>query len=158
MITDTINDISQSIDRYKIYVLFCSPPELTDKISYLHTHKIKAINIGKELSIFIDGLKDHSYLNMDVLDFLGSLLESGKGKINGSETEAVAIYNLGILLEPGLELHAAQIIKEFSKSIALIIIWENQSDYKNLLKWPTNEDKYSLYFNDTQIKILQYAL
>lgn len=154
----SINDISRSTDRHKLYILSCNPDELSDRISFIQTNNISAINIGKELSMFIGDLGDYSYLNMDVFEFTMKLLEDGKAKINGSGNDVVAIYNLGILLEPTLELKAAQLIKEFSKSTALIIIWENQTDYPDVLNWLTQKNNYSLDFTDTQIKKLQYAI
>ena len=154
----SINDISRSADRHKLYILLCNPDELSERISFIQTNNISAVNIGKELSMFIGELGDYSYLNMDVFDFTMKLLEERKAKINDIGNDVVAIYNLGILLEPAIELKAAQLIKEFSKSTALIIIWENQIDYPDVLNWTTQKNNYSLDFTDTQIKKLQYAI
>ncbi|HEY5593274.1 MAG TPA: hypothetical protein VIK55_19940 [Paludibacter sp.] len=154
----SINDISKSADRHKLYILSCNPDELSERILFIQTNNISAVNIGKELSMFIGELGDYSYLNMDVFDFTMKLLEERKAKINDIGNDVVAIYNLGILLEPAIELKAAQLIKEFSKSTVLIIIWENQTDYPDVLSWPTQKNNYSLDFTDTQIKKLQYAI
>lgn len=158
MISYSINDISQSTDRFKLYVLSCSPGKLPESISFIQSHNIPVINIGKEISTFISGLKDYSYLNMDVFDFTTKLLEDRKANINGTGNDVVAIYNLGILLEPALELNAKQLIKEFSKSSAIIIIWENQSDLPDVLNWPTQQSNYSFDFTDTQLKRLQHEI
>jgi hypothetical protein len=63
-----------------------------------------------------------------VYDFCKNLLEQNKVKINGYGNDVVAIYNVGILMEPILELNPVTLFKAFSKSTALIIIWENQYD------------------------------
>lgn len=158
MISYSINDISKSSDRYKLYVLTCLPEKLQESISFIQFHNIRVINIGKEISTFINGLEDCSYLNMDVFDFTTKLLEDQRTKINGTGNDVVAIYNLGILLEPALELKAKQLIKEFSKSSAIIIIWENQSELPDVLNWPSQMNNYSFDFTDMQLKELQYEI
>lgn len=158
MSTYSIQDIIQSNDRYKLYTLVCSQDGLEDCISWLHTKKIHTINIGRELAAFIDGLDDFSYLNIDVFDYIKKLLDKHKAKINNTGNEVAAIYNLGILLEPALELNASQLLKEFSKTAALIIIWENQSDIPDRLHWLTQQNNIFLDFTETPLKKLQYAI
>ena len=136
----------------------CSQDELEDCISWLHLQKIYAINIGRELATFIEGLDDFSYLNIDVFDYTKKLLDKHKAKINNSGNDVVAIYNLGILLEPALELNVAQLLKEFSKTAALIIIWENQSDMPDRLYWSTQQTNLFIDFTETPLKKLQYAI
>ena len=154
----SIKDIASSTDRHKIYVLMCSPVELSDRIASIQSASIKVLNIGKELATFIDALADHKYLNIDAYDFIKKLLEKSKTKINDSGNDVIAIYNLGILLEPSLEMNATQLLKEFSKSTALIILWENQSDIPDRLNWLTQKQKFFLDFSDTQLKKLHYAI
>ncbi len=158
MSTYSIQDIIQSADRYKLYTLMCSQDGLEDCISWLYAKKIHTINVGIELAAFIDSLDDFSYLNIDVFDYSIKLLDKNKTKIDASGNEVVAIYNLGILLEPALELNAAQMLKEFSKTAALIIIWENQSDIPDRLNWSTQQNNIFLDFTGTPLKKLQHAI
>lgn len=158
MSTYSINDISITADRFRIYILMCNQNELLDKIAFVKSQNINVINIGKELATYIDGLDDYCYLNIDVYDYCKKLLNKYKAKINGSGNDAVAIYNLGILLEPALELNAVQLFKEFSKSTSLIIIWDNQTDIPDRLDWLTQKNNYFLDFSESQLKKLQYAI
>lgn len=158
MSTYSIQDIIQSTDRYKLYTLMCIQDELVDCISWLHAKKIHTINVGKDLATFIDGLDDFSYLNIDVFDYAKKMLDKHKAKINNTGNDVIAVYNLGILLEPALELNAAQLLKEFSKTAALIIIWENQSDIPDRLHWSTQQNNIFLDFTETPLKKLQYAI
>jgi hypothetical protein len=114
--------------------------------------------MGKELAEFIDGLDDYTYLNIDVYDFCKNLLEKNKVKINGYGNDVVAIYNVGILMEPILELNPVTLFKAFSKSTALIIIWENQYDIPDRLNWATQKNNYYLDFSDSPLKKLQDAI
>lgn len=158
MSTYSIKDVIQSADRHKLYTLLCSQDELVNCITWLQSQKIHAINVGKDLAAFIDGLEDFSYLNIDVFDYVKKLLDKHKTKINNTGNAVVAIYNLGILLEPALELNAAQLLKEFSKTAALIIIWENQTDIPDRLHWSTQQNNIFFDFTETQLKKLQYAI
>jgi hypothetical protein len=158
MSTYTIKDITTSTDRYKLYTLMCSPKEVAGCIAFLQSQNVGVLNLGKELSKFIESLDDLTYLNIDVYEYTKKLLDEGKTKVNVSGNDVVAIHNLGILLEPELKLNAAQLLKEFSKSAAVVIIWENQSELPNRLNWSSQSQNYSLDFSDTQLKRLQYAL
>jgi len=148
----------QSTDRHKLYTLVCSPDDIEDCISWLHSQNIHAINIGKELATYIDGLEDYSYLNIDVFDYTKKLLDKHKAKINNTGNDVIAVYNLGIMLEPALELNAAQLLKEFSKTAALIIIWENKSEIPDRLHWSTQQNNVFIDFTETPLKKLQYAI
>ncbi len=158
MSTYSIKDISSTADRFKLYTLMCNANELEDKIVFVKSQNINVINIGNEMATYIDGLDDFSYLNIDVYDYCKKLLNKYKTKVNGSGNDAVAIYNLGILLEPALELNALQLFKEFSKSTSLIIIWDNQTDIPDRLAWPSQKNNFFLDFSESQLKKLQYAI
>ena len=158
MSTFSIEDISSTSDRFKLYTLVYNANELQDKIAYLKSQNINIINIGKEIATYIDGLDDFSYLNIDVYDYTKKLLDKQKSKINSTGNDVIAIYNLGILMEPALELNAVQLFKEFSKSTSLIILWDNQSDIPDRLEWTTQKHNFFLDFSESQLKKLQYAI
>ena len=61
-------------------------------------------------------------------------------------------------MEPILELNLVTLFKEFSKSTALIIIWENQYDIPDRLNWTTQKNNYALDFSDSPLKKLQDAI
>lgn len=154
----TIKDISTTTDRHKLYTFMCNSDALANNIAFIQSHNINVINIGKELASYIDSLEDYKYLNIDAYDFTKKLLENNKSKIYGSGNDVIAVYNLAILLEPALEINAVQLLKEFSKSAALVIIWENQSEMPDRLNWATQEQNFFLDFSDTKLKTLQYAI
>ncbi|MDP1614514.1 MAG: hypothetical protein Q8L68_01815 [Methylococcales bacterium] len=154
----TIKDIASSVDRHKIYTFQCNPSGLEASIASIRSENITVINIGKEVALFLDLLDDYAYLSIEVQDFLNKILEKNKRKIINSGNDIVAIYNLGILFEPRLELYANQLLKDISKTIALIILWENQSELTDRLHWPTQQNYVFLDFSDAQLKKLQYAI
>ena len=153
-----IEKIAQSCERYKIFYLMIENKNKIDLVVNLETEGVNSINIGKEVAIYIDNLVDFSYLNIDVYDFTKKLLDKHKSKINSTGNDVIAIYNLGILMEPALELNAVQLFKEFSKSTSLIILWDNQSDIPDRLEWLTQKHNFFLDFSESQLKKLQYAI
>jgi hypothetical protein len=154
----TIKDIATSTERYKIYTLMCDSNQLTECIGFIQSENINVLNIGFELATFLDSLEDYSYLHIDVYDHAIKLFDKFKSKINNSGNDIVAFYNLGILFEPVLKINVIQLLKDVSKSIALIIIWENESDFPNRLMWNTQRRDIFLDFSETQLKKLQYAI
>lgn len=155
MNTYSFKDISNSVDRHKIYLISTTVAALTEQLSILENQCIAVINIGRELACFLDDLDDYRYLSMEVQDFIIRLLDKSKIKIDASGNPMVAIYNLGILFEPDLELDVDFLFRQFSKSTALIILWENQIEQNNVLNWPTQKNKYFLDFSNIQLKRLQ---
>jgi len=153
-----IEDVSKSIERYKLFYFSYIEGNLSSILNELDKHEINSINIGKELATYIDGLDDFSYLDIDVYDYTKKLLDKHKSKINSMSNDVIAIYNLGILMEPALELNAVQLFKEFSKSTSLIILWHNQSDIPDRLEWLTQKHNFFLDFSESQLKKLQYAI
>jgi hypothetical protein len=150
--------VVQTCERYKIFCLLLGDKNVIDLVVYLETEGVKSINIGKEIATYIDGLEDFSYLNIDVYDYTKKLLDKHKSKINSMGNDVIAIYNIGILMEPALELNAVQLFKEFSKSTSLIILWDNQSDISDRLEWLTQKFNFFLDFSESQLKKLQYAI
>ncbi len=157
MTTYTIKDISSTSDRFKLYTLICDSSGFEGEIGSLQSQNINAINIGKEVANYIDGLEDYRYLNIDVYDFTKKLLDKYKSKINDTGNDIVAVYNLGIFMESAIELNTVNLFKEFSKSTSLIIIWDSQFE-DDILVWPTNKHNFYLDFSESQLKKLQYAI
>lgn len=158
MSTYSLQDVLQSNDRHKLYALLCNQDRIDDCLSWLKSQKIYTINVGRELSLYISGLEDFRYLSIDAYDFVRRLLEKNKAKVNEFENAIVAVYNLGILLEPLLELNPARLFRDFSKDSALIIIWENQSEIHDHLHWSTQQNSVFIDFTETPLKKLQYAI
>lgn len=158
--TDTysIQEITTISDRYKLFLLHCKPSELAEVIEFLQEQKIPVLNIGLESASFIESLSDTKYLNIELHDHTRKILERNKVKLNGKGNDVIAIYNVGILLEPALEMNPKLLFKEFSKSTALIIIWEYQLEIPGKLVWPTQQQTYFFDFSDTQIKKLKYEI
>jgi hypothetical protein len=154
----SITDVSNSNDRYKLFVLECLPKEFSEIIINLGDKNIPILNIGKELALYLDKLEDYRYLTIDAYDYIIKQLEKGKTKINQTGNEVIAIYNLGILFEPTLQINTSKLLKDFSKSTAVIIIWENIVTNLDLLTWETQKDQYNIDFSDTPLKRIQYAI
>lgn len=151
-------DVLNCTDRYKLYYIDCRKDNIINCISWLETENIHSLNIGKEVATFIDSLDDFSYLNIDVFDYTKKLLDKHKAKINNTGNDVVAVYNIGILLEPALALSAAQMLKDFSKTASLLIIWEYQSEINDRLHWPVQQNNVFLDLTETQLKKINYAI
>ena len=153
-----ITDLITSTERFKLFVLLTQKNEISERVRVLESFGINAIDLGREVAKFLDELEDYSYLTIDVIDYIKKLMDKNVKKIKTSGNDIVAIYNLGILLEPQLELNPSLLLKEFSKTTSLLIIWENQVEFPNRLFWNENNPHVSFEFSDAQLKQLQYAL
>ena len=114
--------------------------------------------MGFEISKFISNLKHTNHLSITVQEYVTTILNQNITKLPDMENDVVAIYNLGILFEPELDLNPSAILKNFSKNSALIIIWDGDIHLSNQLHYHIKQDKIFLDFKDTHLKILDYAI
>lgn len=153
MITNLIQELSTTTDRHKLYVLSCDAAEISENIEYLQLNKINVINVGKSLAKHIMAMHDYKYLNIELFEFFRTLLDKNKTKLLNSGNDMVAIYNIGILLEPFLKLHAKNLLEEISKSTSIVIIWEYHVVNSYRLNWPSQQNEFFFDFSHTQFKM-----
>jgi hypothetical protein len=158
MIRYSIKEVIQNTASNKLFLLNVKDIEVTTCVSWLKSEGINVIDIGKELSFFIDTLKDFSYIDIVVFDHLKKLFDKHKKKISNTGNEILAVHNFGILFEPALDLNPTFLLKDFSRSAGLIIIWEYQLDSPNRLHWPSQQNNVFLDFSETPLRILHNAL
>lgn len=155
---DSLHSLSNSNDRYKLFLMVCEPSEANECIESLLQLNISAVDVGQELVSYTASLTSWKYLSIDASEFLKRLLHSRKSRLYASGNDIVAIYNLGILLEPEYGLDAVRWIQEFSKNVSTLIIWENQVVANKVLHWPTQNHTVTLNFSNTPFKKFTYEV
>lgn len=90
MSTYSIKDVTSSSDRYKLYTFVCEPMEVEQSIAFLKSERIPVINLGKEIARFIQTLEDHSYINLEIFEYIKRLLDEQKVKLNISGNYVIA--------------------------------------------------------------------
>lgn len=143
-----IKNYIESNGRSKISILLCKCEDLKKELTLLENENIKVINIGKELSKFIKNNSQSKHINIEIQDFITRIIDKSNSSKENSSNFKIAIYNLGILLEPKFELNFTQILKEISKSIEILIIWDSQMEIAGLLHWSTLKEKYHFNLSD----------
>ena len=145
----TLNELlgKTIIERHNLFYTKCNSDFCEKIVRMLKKNQIKVINVGYELAQQLDKTKDPKIISLEAHESLKNLLESTEDKI-------IAIFNLGILFEPILNLNPGQILKTISKTKILIIIWENEVE-NNILHWTSQKDKYNLDFSDIDLKTIE---
>ena len=153
-----LDNFSNCIDRFKLFCISCTNHNINNLLSELHRDGLNSINIGEEIAKYCNSLQDLEYINLNVAEFLMKILDANKSKYANTGNDIIVIYNLGIMMEPSLELNAVQLLKGFSKSTSLIILWDNQFDIPDRLEWSTQKNNFFLDFSESQLKKLEYAI
>ena len=156
MKTDLLTELRFPTSRHRLFLLICKPNKVQECIDFLSANNINSLNVGLELSKFIDIIDDYSYLTIELIDYFKKLLDSTKSCIDKSNN-IIAIYNFGILLEDTLELDASLLFKDFSKTNTLIIMCEFGEMNNEKLYWSNNKNNY-IDLTNTNIKILEYEI
>lgn len=148
---DIINQITD-FERYNVYVLACKPNSLLEITKNFQEQSIPVINVGKTLAEHLSKIRKIKHLHLEAEDQFKRLIEANAKKLSPEKPPVIAIFNFGILLEQAVSIDAAKIIKELSKSYAIIIIWDEQTDPSDILHWGIQKETFQLNFTDTHLK------
>lgn len=136
--------------RHNLILLRCDPNDLNEAIEEFKAAGINVLNIGRELSEKLKTLENAKFLALEAHEYLHALLEEQARHVVPGKPRVVALYNLGILLEPVLKLNAAKLLKEISKNVIVVILWDHLSS-EGLLHWGIKQEQYHLNLSDIYI-------
>lgn len=139
----TLNDRG----RHNLILVRCDTASLHDAFGKLKGAGINVINIGRALSEKLKTLEAAKFLTLEVQEYLHELIEKQARQVVPDKPKVVALYNLGILLEPALNLKASTMLKEISKNVIIVILWDQLSS-EGLLHWGTQQEQYHLNLTD----------
>ncbi len=137
-----------TIQRNNLYLLFCTKNDLNEYIKEVEEEHIPVLNIGMNLSNMLKDCLLSKYLNIETQEYVSQIIEQNAKVVFKGKPPVIALYNLGILFEASLGLDADTILKNISKSVAIIIIWENEKDSNVILHWTEKKNTINLNFSD----------
>lgn len=145
--------------RFKLFWVDSPAKGIDPFLNEAETLGIPTLNIGREIALFLNEHAGSKFLSLETEEELKKII-SQNAKVLKSGNPAIAIYNLGILLEPAIKIDGAKIIKELSKDISIIILWEALTSEPAYFYWTKENDEYGFNFSDTNINkiTLQYEV
>jgi len=146
---DFLNNIGES-GRHNLVLVRYDSNSLIDTIAKLKGAGLNVINIGRELSEKLKTLKSVKFITIESQDYMHDLIERQARQVIPGKPKVVAIYNLGILFEPALSLNVSNLLKEISKNVAIVILWDHLSS-EGLLHWGIQQEQYHLNLSDIYI-------
>jgi hypothetical protein len=146
---DFLNNLDGTA-RHNLILLKCDSNTLYETIGQLTNAGVNTINVGKELSAKLLTVEASKYLSIEAQEYLHVLIEKQAAAIAVGKIKIVGLYNLGILLEQSLSLNTENLLKEFSKNVTIVVVWEH--DYSNgLLHWGVQQEEYHLNLSDIHV-------
>lgn len=142
--------IIEDIGRHNLVLVRYNANSLNVTINRIRDAGISSVNIGKELSEKLQFIESSKYLAIEAQEYLHELIEKHAVQIASGKPKVVAIYNIGILLEPALSLNVANLLKDFSKNMIIIVLWDHIYA-EGQLHWGVQQDKYRLNLSDIYI-------
>ena len=136
--------------RHNLILVKYDTNSLNDTIEKLKDAGLNVINIGRELSEKLKTIESAKFLTIESQEYLHELIETQARQVVPGKPKVVAIYNLGILLEPALSMNVANLLKGISKNVAVVILWDHLSS-EGLLHWGVQQDQYHLNLSDIYI-------
>lgn len=136
--------------RYKLFWVDCKAKSINICLQEAALHGIPCVNVGKELAQFLSQKGNSKFLSLETEEELKKII-SQKSKLAKSGNLSVSLYNLGILLEPNLKIDATKIIKELSKEISIIILWEGLTSEPAYFYWTEKNNEFGFNFSETNI-------
>jgi hypothetical protein len=136
--------------RFKLFWVNCQNNDIEKIVAEAATLSIPTLNIGKEIAEFLKNKTDNKFLSLEAEEELKKLIiDNSKPMKSGNP--AIAIYNLGVLLEPTLKIDGPKILKELSKDISIIILWDALTTDSAYFYWIKEKDEYGFNFSDANI-------
>ena len=158
MESNILNEFSSS-DRHKIIILRCRPEELRQAKSYVENLGVPIVNVGLILAQKITELTNEKHLGIELQEFLTRSIETNSKLIQDDNLEIISVYNLGVLLEPDLGLDPRAIIKDISRRIGLVVIWQDEITPPAKLHWKDGEDTHFIDLSDIPpLKVKAYEI
>jgi len=146
---DFLNKIDGAA-RHNLVLLRCDYNTLQETIAQLANAGVNTINIGQELSKKLIAVESGHHLSIEAQEYLHELIENQSRQIADGKPKIVALYNMGILLEQALSLNTESLLKEFSKNVTIVVVWEH--GYSNgLLHWGVQQEEYHLNLSDIYV-------
>jgi hypothetical protein len=139
-----------SAGRYNIILLKCGFNTSKDIIDQLKKTGVNSINIGRALSEKLKIIELSKFLAIESQEYLREIIEKQAVQLIPGKPDVVAIYNIGILLEQALSLNAANLLKELSKNVTIVLLWDHVYS-EGLLHWGVQQEQYRLNLSDIYI-------
>ncbi|MCW3070474.1 MAG: hypothetical protein JWO44_364 [Bacteroidetes bacterium] len=145
--------------RFKLFWVDCQDKGIDHFLAEAEELDIPTLNIGKEIASFLKDNEGSKFLSLETEEELKKLINQNS-KVLKSGNSAIAIYNLGILLEPAIKIDGAKILKVLSKDVSIIILWEALCSDSAYFYWIKENDEYGFSFSDANINkiTLQYEV
>ncbi len=137
-------------DKYKLYWFHS---ESMDNVEIKHL-MYPFINVGLLLSQFIQQKAESKYIGLEIEEHFRKIIHE-KSVFDHTGIRGIILYNIGILLEPDLELNPEKILMDVSKEIAIIISWPYKVEQNKRLIWESYSNSMMLDFPDFAIKKLE---
>ena len=158
MIAKYLSEVNVS-NRHNIVILHCPVTLMETASAKLREEGLDIIDCGVCLAEKCKTSGANKYLSIELQEYLQEVIGSKAKTIIEGKPKVIGLKNLGILLEPSLELDALAILEKLSQNIALLILWENQILHPVRLHWGVNEEQYNLDFtNITLTKVYAYEV
>lgn len=142
-------------NRYNLFIIKCTQNQIPDLIKELK--EIETLSLGKELSIQIFN-NQSKHLTIQVQEYLNQLIEENAREVFKGKTKIIAIYNIGILFEPAIQLNTEKILTELSKMYGIILLWDSEIDDGPVLHWGKQKENYKIDLSDIKPQIIDKTL
>jgi len=136
-----------SSDRYDLY--WYSPND--DCAIEKPLADVSKLDIGKEIAQFIRSRERSKYLGLDVESYLKRRIRSASG-VTKSGTIALAVDNIGILLEPELGLKPEKVLMDMSQELRIFLLWPYTVENSQLFYWDSKSKEVHLQFPELTIR------
>jgi|GEM_PF-1220994 len=131
-----------------------SPAQIT---VFLTKKGIPILDVGKFIATALSKTNLSEGTQSQVSKILETKIETERRIPEGWTQPLICLSNLGILLEPDLQIQASFLLKALSKNTFLIILWDYICDEPDFFHWGTQKQAFNLDFSGTGIKKIPFS-
>jgi len=142
--------------RYKLYWIDYSDSQYLKIDTFIMSEGLKVLDVGYEFASYIKD-KNEEEVKIMAQEFLNELMGKFANLDDTSNTIYVVLKNVGILFDSFVSIDPAKYIKDLSRKMGVILLWEGQVGGNNIFFWP-NSDDISMNFENINVHKLELEL
>jgi hypothetical protein len=142
--------------RHKMAWVDTREKDIAQVQAFLAKKNYPVLNVGTFIAGELSSYQASEFPNLDIAQILTDKIRQEARVLEDWNQPIICLSNLGILLEPHLGLQAAHLLKDISKNIFLIILWEYFCDDPGIFHWGNQKQTFYLDFSGIGIKKIPF--
>ena len=137
--------------RYKLGWVDIRDKDVAQVETFLKQNDMPLLDVGKFIATELSKKNASPSAQSDISKILDKKIKEDCQILDGWNQPLICLYNLGLLLDPELNIQASNLLKDISKNTYLILLWDYFCDEPGFFHWGFQKQTFNLDLSNTGI-------